>query len=139
MFTQLIAIIVFLWAGMILGISFLESWAKFHAPSLTKPVGLDVGRTIFTYFHRVQTGLALLVITLSVFASVSFEIYLMLGGFILILCIQSIWLLPRLNERVSIIIAGGQPPSSFTHAFYGIVEIVKFILLCFSGIILMIG
>ncbi|MBX3709494.1 MAG: hypothetical protein KIT56_08870 [Gammaproteobacteria bacterium] len=136
MLTQLIVIIVFLWAGMILGISFLESWAKFHAPSLTRPIGLDVGRTVFNYFHKVQTVLALLVIALIIFASVSFEIYLMLGGLILILCIQSIWLLPRLNERVSIIIAGDQSPPSFVHAFYGMVEIAKFILLCVSGIIL---
>lgn len=137
MLTQLIAIIAFLWAGMILGISFLESWAKFHAPSLTKPIGLDVGRTVFRYFHKVQTGLAFLVIVLSVFANLSFDMYLLLSGCILILCIQSIWLLPRLNERVSVIIAGNQPPSSFVHLFYGVAEIAKFILLCISGINLM--
>lgn len=134
--TQLIAIIIFLWAGMILGISFLESWVKFRAPNLTKPVGLDVGRTVFCYFHKVQTGLALLVVVLSVFTRLSFEFYIILVGFTFILGIQSIWLLPRLNERVSIIITGGTPSSSFVHAYYGIVEIVKFVLLCVLGIML---
>jgi len=137
MLTQLIAIIALLWGGMILGISFLESWAKFRAPSLTKPIGLDVGRTVFSYFHKVQTILALTVIVLSMFANGSLKMYLILAGLILALCIQSIWLLPRLYERVNIIIAGGKPPPSFVHAFYGMTEVVKFILLCSLGILFM--
>lgn len=40
-----LVVVCLVWAGMVIGISFLEAPVKFMAPSLTRPVGLDVGRT----------------------------------------------------------------------------------------------
>jgi hypothetical protein len=138
MFTQFIAIIALLWAGMILGISFLESWAKFRAPSLTKAIGLDVGRTVFRFFHNVQNTLIFVIIGLSLFAEFSIVDWLLLCGLVAILSMQLFWLFPRLNQRANFIIAGGNPPSSPIHSFYGVTEIAKFDLLLIISIKLLI-
>lgn len=137
MLTQLMVVILLLWAGMILGISFLESWAKFRAPSLTRAIGLDVGRTVFQYFHQAQACITLLVIALSIAAGVSLEASLLLIGLLFIFSIQSLWLLPHLNERVRVIIGGGEPSPSYAHLFYGIIELMKLVMLCMLSFMLM--
>lgn len=137
MLTQLMVVILLLWAGMILGISFLESWVKFRAPSLTRSIGLDVGRTVFQYFHQAQACITLLVIALSIAAGVSLEASLVLIGLISIFSIQSLWLLPQLNERVRVIIAGSEPSPSYAHLFYGIIELMKLVMLCMLSFMLM--
>jgi hypothetical protein len=43
-----------LWAGMLIGVSFLATPAKFLAPSLILPVALDVGRQTFGLFSLVE-------------------------------------------------------------------------------------
>ena len=50
----ILMMIALLWAGMILGISFLESWVKFRTPGLSKAIGLEVGRTVFGVFHKAR-------------------------------------------------------------------------------------
>ena len=42
------------WAGLLLGISFLEAWVKFKAPTLRKHVAVDVGRHIFRALNIVE-------------------------------------------------------------------------------------
>ncbi len=129
MYTQLIEIIALLWAGMIIGISFLESWVKFRAHSLTKPVGLDVGRVVFRLFHKIQSVLLILIICISFVAQLTFKDWVFLCGLVLILSIQMLWLFPQLNNRVDTILTGGHPPSSLVHAGYGVTELAKLILL----------
>jgi hypothetical protein len=41
-----------LWLGLLLGVSFLATPAKFLAPSLALPVALDVGRHTFAVFNK---------------------------------------------------------------------------------------
>ncbi|KAI9179608.1 hypothetical protein H9P43_004936 [Blastocladiella emersonii ATCC 22665] len=41
-------------AGFVAGISFLEAPTKFHAPSISKPVALDVGRHVFAALHLTE-------------------------------------------------------------------------------------
>lgn len=134
MFARIIAMIILLWAGMILGISFLESWAKFRAPSLTKVVGLDIGRTVFRVFHNVQNILIFIIIGLSLFVQISIANWLLLCGLAVIYLMQLFWLFPQLNYRANLIIAGGNPPSSPIHSIYGVCEITKFSLLLIISI-----
>ncbi len=131
---RLIGMVTLLWAGMILGISFLESWVKFRAPSLTKSIGLDVGRTVFRMFHTVQNVLLILIICMSLAIHISMIDWIILCGIILTLGAQFLWLFPRLMNRVDIIIAGGQPNSSSIHALYGGAELIKLILLLIFGV-----
>jgi hypothetical protein len=129
MLIRLIAIIALLWAGMILGISFLESWVKFRAPSLTKAVGLDVGRTVFRFFHKAQCVLLILIIIEWAFIRVTFTNFLIIGMLISIFMLQITWLFPRLNLQVNSILAGNKIADRHTHKLYGIFEITKFLIL----------
>ena len=44
------------WAGIVIGVSFIATIAKFDAPSLTLPVALDVGRHTFAPLARIEWG-----------------------------------------------------------------------------------
>lgn len=57
---MLLAALCFVWTGMVLGISFLETPVKFTAPSVTLPIGLDVGLHVFGAFNKVEIGGVLL-------------------------------------------------------------------------------
>eukprot|EP00195_Chlamydomonas_chlamydogama_P002337 CAMPEP_0202921086 /NCGR_PEP_ID=MMETSP1392-20130828/77206_1 /ASSEMBLY_ACC=CAM_ASM_000868 /TAXON_ID=225041 /ORGANISM="Chlamydomonas chlamydogama, Strain SAG 11-48b" /LENGTH=207 /DNA_ID=CAMNT_0049614629 /DNA_START=277 /DNA_END=900 /DNA_ORIENTATION=- len=46
------------WSGMVLGIGALEAWVKFHAPSITRPLALDVGRHVFSALNKVEIALS---------------------------------------------------------------------------------
>ena len=134
---QIIAMVTLLWAGMVLGISFLESWVKFRTPSLTKPVGLDVGRTVFSMFYKIQNCIYLTIGLMSLFAPISIIDWLFLGGIGLILSLQIFLLLPKLNSRIDVIIAGGKPAPSPVHALYGMAEILKLVLLILFSVTLL--
>ncbi len=43
-----------LWAGAVVGISFIATPAKFLAESLDRPTALDVGRTTFHVFGLIE-------------------------------------------------------------------------------------
>lgn len=133
MYTKLMNLITLLWAGMILGISFLESWVKFRTPSLIKKVGLDVGKTVFSFFHKIQNILLILIIGLGFAAHVSSAKWVMVSGLIIIVCAQFFWLLPELNQRVDTIIEGKSLSPSRVHLFYGISEVFKLVLLIVLG------
>lgn len=133
MLPQLEIIITLLWAGMILGISFLESWAKFQAPSLSKAIGLDVGRTVFTFFHKAQCALLIILILINLFAKVTFINDLPLGILTAVFALQLAWVFPILNQRVNVILSGGNPPHSHAHTIYGLFEVAKFLVLIFMS------
>lgn len=117
-----------LWVGMILGIS-LESWVKFKTPSLTKPIGLDVGRTVFAAFHKVQFVLIIILIGCGLIISLSSWGWFFIGLIAFTLVLQDIWIFPILSKRVDIIMTNVKISKSYAHAVYGILEFVKLTLL----------
>ena len=50
--------VTFVWLGMVLAISFLETPLKFRAPEVTLPVGLGIGRVVFRALNAVEAALA---------------------------------------------------------------------------------
>ncbi|MEO8401227.1 MAG: hypothetical protein ABI597_05435 [Gammaproteobacteria bacterium] len=112
-----------------MGISFLESWVKFRAPSLTRAVGLDVGRTVFKFFQKVQCILLMVIILIGIFIKLTLINWLIVGMLTIIFILQSTWLFPILDQRVNVILAGGKPQNSQVHKVYGIFEIAKFVVL----------
>ncbi len=137
MLIKLTTIVILLWAGMILGISFLESWVKFKAKLLTKPVGLDVGRTVFSAFHIAQWVLFLLIMSMMLFTWFSISNWLLIVGIGLILIVQTLWLHPQLKHRINMIIAGQIPKPSALHGIYTVLELIKLLLLVGFSINLM--
>lgn len=132
----IIIIAVFLWAGFICAISFMESWLKFRAPGLTMPVGLSVGKLVFSALNKVEWFFAIVIVAgifLNRSALVSLdEIWLLIIAVILI--VQTAWLLPALNTRAMAIISGKTLPKSSLHWYFVIAEFVKLSALILFGI-----
>lgn len=95
-----LSIAALLWAGMILGISFLESWVKFKTPTLGKLVGLEVGRTVFRSFQQVQIVFILLIIALYVFHVHTVLDNVLLGVLISVAILQVFLVFPILCQRI---------------------------------------
>ncbi len=123
----------FLWAGMILGISFLETPVKFTAPSVTLPIGLDVGRHVFRVFNKVEIGWALLSCGLMLLAGVRRTSWLPLLTAWCIVALQTVWLLPVLDARVGMILSGQTPPPAAYHLIYVVLEVIKLSCLLVGG------
>lgn len=104
-----------LWIGLLIGVSFLATPAKFLATSLTLPAALDVGRHTFAIFNRVEWFLAAAFLVLTLLRPRDL--------------IVALWLLPLLDQRVGLIIAGEQPPPSSDHVIYITVEVLKLFVL----------
>lgn len=116
-----------LWAGMLVGVSFLATPAKFRAPSLSLPVALDVGRQTFGAFNKVELGAMLigLFLLLRLRGRQPRAITVCLGVAGVIVLLQSVWLLPVLDARVTRILAHQNPPSAPFHWIYIGLEVVK--------------
>ena len=130
----------FVWLGMVLAISFLETPLKFRAPGITVPLGLGIGRLVFRalavielVFAGVLTGALVLgdrhPAAVIVLASVLWAI----------LVVQVAVLLPRLDRRACLILAGGSPSRSRLHLAYVALDGIKVVLLPVLGVVLVTG
>ncbi len=117
-----------LWAGLLLGVSFLATPVKFLAPSLSLPVALDVGRQTFKVFNWVEVALALLLVVLTV-GTARRWMQATAVTVALIVAMQTVWLLPVLDARVQVILDGSTPPSSVLHMIYIGADTLKLTLL----------
>jgi hypothetical protein len=122
------------WAGMVLGVSFLATPAKFLAPSLALPVALDVGRHTFGVFGAVELALAAALALLGPLAAGEGRRLLPLAPGLVVLA-QALWLRPLLDARVQQIIGGAMPPPSHVHLGYVACEAAKVALLLFMGLV----
>lgn len=117
-----------LYAGVLVGCSFLATSAKFLAPSLTLPVALDVGRHTFRILLMVEWVLALTLLVLTWLTCGSWRRG-MIVALVLILALEYFWLLPILDVRVTRILAGHEVPPSPHHLFYIAGDTLKVLLL----------
>ncbi len=127
--------LAFIWAGLVVGISFIEAPVKFTAPSLTLSVGLDVGRHVFAALNRAELLLALASVGLAWSARPRRSTWVAMGIVWSALLLQTTWLLPALDARAVLIIAGGRPTGSAMplHLLYGLAEGAKVIALLAAG------
>jgi hypothetical protein len=131
----------FLWSGFVCAISFMESWLKFRAPGLTMPVGLSIGKLVFSALNKVEWVFAVL-ITIIIFLNRSKITSLNEIRFLIIIIIliaQTAWLLPTLNNRAKAIIAGATLPRSSLHWYFVTAEFLKLTLLITFGVSLLIS
>ena len=115
------------WCGLVLGVSFLSTVARFAAPSVTVPIAIDIGQVTFHWLARAEWALA--VLTLLV-AWRQGPLVLAAGVLLaLIVLLQSAWLLPALDVRAAMVMAGERPPPSIHHGAYSTLEIAKVVIL----------
>ncbi|TDG34911.1 hypothetical protein EZJ43_16270 [Pedobacter changchengzhani] len=124
---------IIFWAGLIAGISFLEAPLKFQAPGITIPLGLGIGQLVFQALNKVEIFLWIVILICTYPSSLK----TIKGLFLLIITISilvdSIWLLPLLDERAKLVLSGNNPPESFHHILYAVIEAIKIILLATLG------
>lgn len=130
-----ISLTLLFWAGFVSSISFMEAWLKFQAPGVTLPVGLGIGKLVFTALNRTEWVFFVFLVFLIAPRYKKFTrkfLYLFLTV-LLLLGIQTIWLLPELTNRAELIIEGMSPEKSNVHLLFGIAEISKVVLLIYLG------
>ena len=137
---QVIAIAApFVWLGMVLAISFLETPLKFRAPGITLPLGLGIGRLVFRALNLAEVGLAILAAAACLSVQPDRVAWVLLIAAWLLLVVQLIVMRHSLDRRVSLIVAGQTPPPSRGHLVYIALELVKVILLAALGTTLVSG
>lgn len=131
--SALLPALALVWAGMLLGISFLEAWVKFQAPSLSLEEGLDVGRHVFGAFNKVELALAAALLTCAVLARPPRPVTTAIGIAAASVVLQTLWLLPVLDDRVDVLLAGGTLDGAPYHVLYIAIEVVKLASLLVAG------
>jgi hypothetical protein len=126
------AAVSFVWLGMVLAISFLETPLKFRAPGMTTPLGLAVGRVVFGALNKVEVGL-LLVLIATVVAAPRAVLIGLTGVLAVVLAVQLGAVRPVLSRRSDRVLAGEELPRSRGHLVYVALEVVKAVLLAAAG------
>ena len=130
---QLIAIALpFLWLGLVVGISVIETPLKFRAPGITTPLALGIGRLVFRALNVVELVIACVLVVVVVRQARDWPLAL-LAAVIAILLAQVFWLRPALDDRALRVIAGEDVPPSSLHVAYIALEGVKLIVLPVLG------
>jgi Domain of unknown function (DUF4149) len=125
--------LIMLWAGVLIGVSFLAAPAKFGAPGLSLPLAMEIGRREFGALNLTEIALALVSLALAAYVRPERAIWLSLGLAALIVFLQWLWLLPVLDARAELIIQGGTPEPAPWHALYISAEILKLLALLVVG------
>lgn len=127
--------IVFVWVGFVCAISFMEAWLKFQAPGITTKLGLGIGQLVFGMLNKVElTSAALIVLSLILYKpkkllKESYYLFIALA----LLIVESVWLLPALDARATLIIEGEILTESMLHLYYVLFEIIKTVCLVMYG------
>jgi hypothetical protein len=132
---QLLIAITFLWIGFVGAISFMEAWIKFRAPGITLPLGL--GRLVFSALNKMEWVCAVLIIFTLIFSKSKIatwnNIFILVP--VIIILVQSYYLLPLLDARAEMYIKGLDVKPSNDHIIYVTAESVKLLCLIFFGIL----
>ena len=129
---SIVLMAVSIWIGFVCAISFMEAWLKFQAPNVSLSIGLGIGKLVFAALNKIEwmlEGIVVVAIFLSDRKSALVK-SIFLCVILLILVLQTSWLLPSLNERADNIIQGVNVPSSSVHFYYIFLEFIKVFSLC---------
>ena len=125
--------VCFLWVGLTVGVSMIATPVRFTAASITRPVALDVGRVVFAALNNVEFVAFVLLLVIVRLSAPARRLWAYCAVLAVIVLLQGAWLIPELAARTEIILAGGEPPASYAHAFYSSLELVKIGVLLFVG------
>jgi hypothetical protein len=135
--TSLAAAVVFVWLGMVLAISFLETPLKFRAPEVTVQIGLGIGRLVFRALNVVELVLASALVLALLVAAPPSRVVVGVALAVTALVVQVAIVRPVLTRRSDRVLAGESPPRSRAHYWYVGLEVVKLIALPITGVLVM--
>src|SRR5262245_24752784 len=118
-------VLMLLWLGMLLGVSFLATPVKFLAPTLSLPAALDVGRQTFAVFNKVEWAFVLTLLLVTALGVRRPGALAALAILIVALGLETGWLLPALDARVGRVIAGEVLQPSRIHIAYVLADGAK--------------
>lgn len=126
-YSFLLLMCIFLWMGFVGAISFMESWLKFRAAGITIPLGLNIGKLVFSALNKVEWVFAIAsgILLFSLNELRNFPLQFYFGIPVLILLIQTFWLLPTMHKRAIARIKGENVSKSYLHFYFVIAEFVK--------------
>lgn len=131
---QVFTALIYIWIGFVGAISFMEAWLKFQAEGVTLSIGVAIGNLVFNALNKVEIVLCLGIVFI-IFSDSKNNKHLLKIALIpiLILLIQTFYILPKLDQRVMLILKDKPLPKSYLHLIYVIFEIVKVISLFVLG------
>jgi hypothetical protein len=135
-------ILPILYAGILLGVSFIAIPIKFLAQSLTLPIALDVGKVTFYALIRLEWCLSLICLFIFYYRAFHKSDYILISIIFIILAIQTFYILPVLDERISLIQQNHSLEPSNLHLVYIIMDFIKIISLfniSYKGIQVVLG
>jgi hypothetical protein len=127
-------ICAFTWLGFMCAISFMEAWLKFKAYGVTLPIGLGIGRLVLHALNKVEWVLAIAILVDVFWQRRIDRRALLIVPPVALLALQTLWLLPALDQRALLIIHGQGADPSYAHFIYMAFEIVKALSLAGFGI-----
>jgi len=116
---------VFMWIGFVGAISFMEAWLKFQAPGIDVPLGLGIGKLVFRALNIMEWVFVLCIINEFLFKRSKFFSRNKLTFFVAvgIVLLQTVWLLPVLNIRAEMVIAGQNPGNPYCTLFTSVLKL----------------
>lgn len=127
---------VFTWIGFVCAISFMEAWLKFRAPGISIPLGLGIGRLVFGALNKVEWVFMIVLLGCALTDGTwKLRAGLLLLTLLVLLLLQTCWLLPRLDVRAAAYMDGTPPPPSYLHFYYVGMEVAKVAALMWYGIL----
>ncbi len=137
--TRIVSPFLFIWSGLLLGVSFVATPAKFLAPSLQLPQALDVGRWTFHVLTLIEWGLVLIAALLVWACRLQVAagrrwVMIALVAIAAVLAVETFFLRPILDARVLDIMAGRSVPPSALHNLYIGLEALKLVLVLAAAI-----
>lgn len=125
---------LFVWAGLLLGVAFVATPAKFLAPSLPLAQALDVGRWTFHVLSLIEWSLVAFFVAIvagwrGMIGSRWGALLMCLLAIAAALALQTFVVRPILDVRVLEIMRGGRIPPSAWHNVYIGLEVLKLMLL----------
>ena len=124
-------VITILWIGFILALSFLEAPLKFQAPSVTVPIGLEIGHLVFHALNRIEWLFAMLILINLFVGQTASRTMLITIAVIVLLIVQTLLLFGPLDQRTLAIINGESVGEAPYHIYYIALEVIKLISLFF--------
>ena len=129
--------LVFVWLGMVVAISFVETPLKFRASGVTLQLGLGIGRLVFRALNGCELVLAAVLACAFALEPPPLGAAVTAGVAVVALLAQVLIVRPRLSRRSDAVLAGDDGPRSRAHWAYVGLELVKVAALLIAGVLLL--